>query len=105
MLQVTHGAAALLTELRNGQDVPETYGVRVFPESTQPGEVTIGLGFTDAPAEGDQVTEQDGLKVFVAPELAAPLEDAAIDVAQEDGASRLVFRPQDQEGAPQPPPA
>lgn len=96
MLQITHGAAALLTELRNGQDVPETFGVRVFPESTQPGEVTIGLGFTEAPAEGDQITEKDGLKVFVAPELAAPLEDAAIDVAQEDGASRLVFRPQDQ---------
>ncbi len=95
MLQVTQGAAALLTELRNGQDVPEDYGVRVFPESTQPGEVTIGLGFTDTPAEGDQVTEQEGLKVFVAPELAAPLENAAIDVAQEDGASRLVFRPQD----------
>jgi Fe-S cluster assembly iron-binding protein IscA len=98
MLQVTHGAAALLTELRNGQDVPETYGVRVFPESTEPGEVTIGLGFTDAPAEGDQVTETDGLKVFVAPELVAPLEDAAIDVAQQDGASRLVFRPQDDQG-------
>jgi Fe-S cluster assembly iron-binding protein IscA len=100
MLQITNGAAALLTELRNGQDVPDTYGVRVFPEATQPGEVTIGLGFTEAPAEGDQVTEKDGLKVFVAPELVAPLEDAAIDVAQEDGASRLVFRPQDQEVPP-----
>ena len=103
MLEITHGAAALLTELRNGQDVPAEYGVRVFPESTQPGEVTIGLGFTDAPAEGDQVTEQDGLKVFVAPELAAPLEDAAIDVAQDDGTSRLVFRPQDQEASDTPP--
>jgi Fe-S cluster assembly iron-binding protein IscA len=97
MLQVTQGAAALLTELRNGQDVPETYGVRVFPESTQPGEVTIGLGFTDAPADGDQVTEQDGLKVYVAPELVTPLEDAAIDVAQDNGASRLIFRPQAEE--------
>lgn len=96
MLQVTPGAAALLTELRDGQDVPDTYGVRVFPESTEPGEVTIGLGFTDAPVAGDQVTEQDGLKVFVAQELAAPLQDAAIDVAGDDGASRLVFRPQDE---------
>jgi Fe-S cluster assembly iron-binding protein IscA len=94
VLQITQGAAALLTELRKGQDVPENYGLRVFPETTQPGEVTIGLGFTDAPAAGDQVTEKEGLKVFVAPELAAPLEDAAIDVTQEDGASRLVFRPQ-----------
>jgi len=58
-------------------------------------EITIGLGFTDTPADGDHVTEQDGLRVFVAPELAAPLEDAAIDVtAEDDGAARLVFRPQ-----------
>jgi Fe-S cluster assembly iron-binding protein IscA len=49
---------------------------------------------SDAPADGDQVTEQDGLKVFVAPELASPLEDAAIDVAGDDGATRLIFRPQ-----------
>jgi Fe-S cluster assembly iron-binding protein IscA len=95
VLQITHGAATFLSELRRGQDVPEDFGLRVFPESTEPGEITIGLGFTDAPTEGDQVTEQDGLKVFVAPELAAPLEDAAIDVAAEnDGAARLVFRPQ-----------
>lgn len=95
MLEITQGAAALLTELRKGQEVPEDYGLRVFPETAQPGEVTIGLGFTDEPAAGDQVTERAGLKVFVAQELAAPLEDAAIDVAQEDGASRLVFRPKE----------
>ncbi|MGQ0607102.1 MAG: hypothetical protein ACT4OQ_01375 [Chloroflexota bacterium] len=95
MLQITNGAATFLSELRQGQDVPETYGLRVFPESTEPGEITIGLGFTDAPVEGDQVTEKDGLKVFIAPELATPLEDAAIDVAAEnDGAARLIFRPQ-----------
>lgn len=97
MLEITHGAAALLTELRKGQEVPDTYGLRVFPEATQPGEVTIGLGFAETPAAGDQVTEQDGMKVFVAQELAAPLEDAAIDVAQENGASRLVFRPKGEE--------
>jgi Fe-S cluster assembly iron-binding protein IscA len=98
VLEITQGAAALLTELRAGQDVPDSYGVRVFPESTEPGEVTIGLGFADSPADGDQVTEKDGLKVFVAPELATPLQDAAIDVEGGNGASRLVFRPQDGEG-------
>lgn len=93
MLQITHGAATFLTELRRGHEVPDTYGLRVFPESTEPGAVTIGLGFTDMPRDGDQVTEQDGLRVFVAPELAAPLEDAAIDVAGDNGTSRLVFVP------------
>jgi Fe-S cluster assembly iron-binding protein IscA len=100
VLEITQGAAALLTELRKGQDVPEDYGLRVFPETAQPGEVTIGLGFTDQPAEGDQVAEQEGIKVFVAQELAAPLEDAAIDVTQQDGDSRLIFRPKDAEAAP-----
>ncbi len=94
MLQITHGAATFLSELRRGQEVPDTYGLRVFPESTAPGEVTIGLGFTDRPLDGDQVTERDGLKVFVAPELAAPLEDAAIDVTGDDGTPRIIFRPQ-----------
>ena len=89
MLEITRGAAALLTELRQGQDVPEDYGLRVFPETNQPGEVTIGLGFTDQPAAGDQVAEQQGMKVFVAQELAAPLEDAAIDVTDEGARNQL----------------
>jgi Fe-S cluster assembly iron-binding protein IscA len=94
VLQITHGAATFLSELRRGREVPETYGLRVFPESTKPGAITIGLGFTDTPLEGDQVTEHDGLRVFVAPELAAPLEDAAIDVTGDNGTPRLLFRPQ-----------
>lgn len=96
MLQITRGAATFLSELRRGHDMPDTYGLRVFPESTAPGEVSIGLGFTDDPLDGDQVTEQDGLRVFVAPELAEPLGDAEIDVAGESGTPRIVFRPQAQ---------
>lgn len=101
MLHITHAAAELLTELRREQDLPDDTGLRVFAETAeQSGEVTIGLGFTNAPAAGDQVTEQEGLKVFVAPEVAAPLTDATIDVTPaSDGASRLVFRPQS-ESAP-----
>ncbi len=99
MLQITQGAAALLTELRRTQDVPETYGLRVFPETSEPGEVTIGLGFAEAPAQGDHVTDADGLKVFVASELAAPLDETAIDVTEANGASRLVFRPQGEDPA------
>jgi Fe-S cluster assembly iron-binding protein IscA len=97
VLEITHDAATLLAEIRRGQEVPDTYGLRVFPESTEPGEVTIGLGFTDEPAPGDQVTEQDGMRVFVAQELATPLEDTAIDITPgSNGASRLVFRPKEE---------
>lgn len=95
MLEITHNAAELLSEIRKGQDVPDSYGLRVFPESTAPGEVTIGLGFTDGPVTGDQVTQADGMKVFVAEELAAPLDNTAIDIAEGNGVARLVFRPKD----------
>lgn len=95
MLQITHAAAELLSEIRREQDVPDDHGLRVFAETATADEVSIGLGFTDAPGDGDQVTEQDGLKVFVAPEVAEPLTDTAIDVTPaSNGAARLVFRPQ-----------
>jgi iron-sulfur cluster assembly protein len=94
VLQITHGAATFLSELREGQDVPETYGLRIYHETTEADEVTVALGFTDSPTDGDQVTEQDGLRVFVAPELAAPLADAAMDVSADEEAPRLLFRPQ-----------
>lgn len=93
MLEITHDAATLLGEIRREQDVPESYGLRVFAEGAQAGEVTIGLGFTDEPAADDQVSEQEGMLVYVAQELAAPLEDAAIDVGEQDGESHLFFRP------------
>jgi Fe-S cluster assembly iron-binding protein IscA len=95
VLQITHDAAALITTLRRGQDVPDDHGLRIYAETSEPDEITIALGFTDSPATGDQVTEQEGLKVFVAPEVAEPLRDTAIDVTPaDDGAQRLVFRPQ-----------
>lgn len=101
MLQITNGAAALLTEIRRTSDVPEDYGLRIFPETTaDEGDVSVSLGFTDQPQEGDQVSEQQGLRVFVAPELTQPLDAAAIDVMQENGAERLVFRPQQENGSP-----
>jgi Fe-S cluster assembly iron-binding protein IscA len=96
VLQITHGAATFLSDLRRVNDMPDTYGLRVFPETTAPGEVSIGLGFTDTPEEGDHVTERDGLRVFVAPELAEPLDDAEIDVSGDNGTPRIVFRPRDE---------
>lgn len=95
MLQITHAAAELLSEIRREQDVPDDHGLRVFAETSNADEVSIGLGFTEAPAAGDQITEQEGLMVFVAPEVATPLTDTAIDVTPaSNGATRLVFRPQ-----------
>jgi Fe-S cluster assembly iron-binding protein IscA len=99
VLQITPGAAALLSDIKRGSEIPDDFGLRVFPEPAESGEVTIGIGFAEEPVTGDQVSEQAGMRVFVASELAAPLDQAAIDVAQQDGAERLVFRPQEGEPA------
>jgi hypothetical protein len=40
------------------------------------------------------VTETNGIKLFVAPEVATPLQDAVMDVTGENGGSQLIFRPQ-----------
>ncbi|HET8586687.1 MAG TPA: hypothetical protein VFM74_02310 [Candidatus Limnocylindria bacterium] len=96
MLQITHAAVDLLNQIRQGADIPTNAGVRVYPEQTSGDEVSIGIGFTDDPMPGDQISEQEGLRLFVAPEIAGPLDTTMIDVTRADGEAQLIFCPQDQ---------
>lgn len=93
MLQMTDRAADLLRNLRSEANLPEEAGIRVFSEAAESGQPTLSLGFAPDPAPGDQVAEHEGLRLFVAPELAEPLADAVMDVVAENGESQLVFRP------------
>ncbi len=95
MLQMTPAAAELLTQIRETSDIPSEAGVRIYPEQEGGDEVSIGLGFSDAPMPGDQVSEQEGMKLFVAPEIAGPLDATMIDVSHEDGEAQLIFCPQE----------
>lgn len=104
-MQITHEAASLLREVRRAADVPDTYGVRLYPEASNEQGVTVGLGFAEGPAAGDHVTEEEGIAVYVAPEIAAPLAGAVIDAEQQDGEPMLVIRPGDAEGGPERPSA
>jgi Fe-S cluster assembly iron-binding protein IscA len=88
-------AAQLLNEIRATSDIPAEAGVRVYAEQTTGDEVSIGVGFIDNPVPGDEVSERDGVKLFVAPEVAGPLGGTIIDVTHDDGESQLVFTPQD----------
>lgn len=94
MLQMTDSAAALLSHIRDASAVPDTYGVRIFAQEISDDEVSVGLGFTDRPMDGDQVSEQGGVRLFVAREIAEPLADTLIDVAGTNGGSHLIFRAQ-----------
>jgi Fe-S cluster assembly iron-binding protein IscA len=84
MVRVSNTAVALFEETRRNQGIPESYGVRIFGEENQQGGVDIRLKFTDDPGLADQHVEEHGTQFFVAPEVAAPLEDSVIDVDEQD---------------------
>lgn len=93
MLQMTDRAADLLRNLRQEADLPDETGVRVYSEVGPAGEPTLSIGFTPEPLPTDTVSEQSGMRLFVAPEIAGPLDAAVMDVIAENGESQLIFRP------------
>jgi Fe-S cluster assembly iron-binding protein IscA len=96
VLNMTSDAAALLKEARNAAEVPDEYGVRIFAEQNTETGVSIGLGFAEAPFPGDEISEQEGVRLFVAQEVAGPLASTTIDAAKDDGEARLVLRPSEE---------
>ena len=94
MFQLTHAAVLKVDEDRRAQGLPDSVGLRVFGQSQSGGQMSLGLAFADVPAEDDQVTEQEGTKVFLAPEVALPLEEAALDVRETPEGSTFVLTAQ-----------
>ena len=99
MLQLTHAAASQVAEARQAQGLPETAGLRLFGEPRPGGELALGLTFAEVPAEGDEVTEQEGTRMFIAPEVAEPLASAALDVQETADGAKLILKDQG-EGQP-----
>lgn len=88
MLQLTRQATIVLRDVRTQQDVPEHFGLRVSA-STSDSTTGLHLTFVEEPVSGDQVSESDGMKLFVASDLATPLSGLAIDVDMQSPASEL----------------
>jgi len=94
LLQVSPSAATALEEARAAQEVPDTFGVRVFAQADESGEAALALAFSEEPIEGDQVTEQEGTQIYVAPELAEPLAESVLDVEDTPEGPQLTLVPQ-----------
>lgn len=93
MLQLTQNAASHLEDARQQQGLPDGYGIRVSGAPTPEGQVALQVGFAQDAADGDQVAEQHGTRLFVAPEVAEPLADAEIDIeAETPQGPQLVLR-------------
>lgn len=95
MLQLSDSAAEALRQVRDDQDVPPGHGVRIGTQAGPDGQPGLAVGFAEAPAEGDQVTEQAGTELYVAQEVAEPLADSVIDLEDTDQGPQLVVKPQE----------
>jgi Fe-S cluster assembly iron-binding protein IscA len=98
MLQCTPAAAATLEQVREQNSIPENFGVRLFAAQSPEGGVGLGIGFAEQPTEGDEVTQQHGSTLYVAPEVSDELSDVTLDVRPDpssngEAAPQLVLRP------------
>ena len=95
MLQLSETAASRIDEVRQEQGLPETFGVRVSGAAAPDGRVALQVAFSEGPVEGDQIAEQHGTRLFVAAEVAEPLDEVELDVEGEAAEGvQLVLRPQ-----------
>lgn len=97
MLQVSESAVNVLEEARAAQELPDSYGVRVFAQTDDAGEASLALAFAEEPADGDEVIEEGGTEVYVSPELAEPLAESMLDVEETPEGPQLALVPQDDE--------
>lgn len=94
MLQVTEAAVSVLRSEVLHEGDPQTSAVRIRPSVTDDGRQTIILQPVAGPAPGDASTEAENLDVFVAPELAGPLDTGVLDVEATPEGPELVLREQ-----------
>lgn len=94
MLQVTEAAAAVVETMRQQAGAPEQAGVRIQLTQTDDGQEGIGLAFREEPEQGDEITEQSGIKVFVQQELTDTLSEATLDARTTEEGTELVVRQQ-----------
>ncbi|MGH8991442.1 MAG: hypothetical protein ACRDZ7_07940 [Acidimicrobiia bacterium] len=84
MLEITTRAAAFIDEARTQRQLPEHYGIRIFGGAQANGQGRVQMGFSERPLAGDDITEAEGTRLFVAPEVTPVIDGLVLDV-QEDG--------------------
>ena len=91
MLVLTPSAVSHLITEAHRMGLDEGIGVRVFAEDRSGGVPAIGIRFAEHPSYGDEVSDQYGKRLFVAPEIAPTLSDAVLDVRASADGVKLVL--------------
>lgn len=95
MFELTSRAAAALAETRAQSGLGETIAIRISAsESSNGSSAGYQLRFASHPSPDDLVMETGGTRVFLAAELAEPLEAAVLDTVATEEGERLVLKRQ-----------
>lgn len=92
MLSLTSSAADAVNEICEERGLPTDVGVRVYTTTQTNGRSEVQMAFAPEPQAGDAVTETEGRKLFLAPDIAGPLADAVIDALETPQGKQLILR-------------
>jgi iron-sulfur cluster assembly accessory protein len=79
MITITTNAAEKLGGILDQKGLKNTHGLRVFVKGGGCGGMQYGMTFEDTTREGDEVYEQNGMRVFVDPTSLFYVDGANID--------------------------
>jgi Fe-S cluster assembly iron-binding protein IscA len=88
MLTLTDNAVTAIRALTSQPDQPPDAGLRIMGQGE--GVPPFQLALADTPADGDQVIEANGARVFLASDTAEVLADKSLD-AEVDGEGAVAF--------------
>jgi Fe-S cluster assembly iron-binding protein IscA len=92
MLTMTENAVLVIRDLTAQEEVPAGAGLRIASDLAAG---SLNLSLAENPAQGDQVVDADGARVFLDPQAAQILDDKALDAAvDEQGAVQFGFAEQ-----------
>lgn len=87
MLHLTPEATYHLIKTRQERGVDDRAGARFVSKGGR-----VGLTFALAPGAGDRVVDGEGIKVYVAADIAGVLDESIIDARDENGHTSLIMR-------------
>ena len=99
MLTLTESAKEMVRDMVSADGAPDGSGLRIVAAHDEDGGPALSLELATAPAEGDQVLDDDGTRVFLEPEAASMLDDKVLDAKRHDDHYHFSLEEQDDAGS------
>ncbi|HXV57397.1 MAG TPA: hypothetical protein VD704_05970 [Gaiellaceae bacterium] len=84
MLTLTESAKDVVRDIVAAEGIPEGSGLRIAAEPSDEGSSQLSLSLATGPADGDQVVDEGGTRVFLEPTAATLLDDKVLDAQRHE---------------------